>query len=355
MAEGHEERVFPAKRLEDFIVGALTTLQVPEGDARTSAARMVEADLRGVDTHGIFRLPHYCRRVRAGGINVKPTVRAVRENAVTALVDGDNAMGHVVMTFATELAIRKAAGSGLAWVGVRNSNHAGPAAVYSTMPVVHDMIGMYMTVANANHMAPWGGVELILGTNPISIAIPAGEEPPIALDMATTVSSYGKIKLAAQKGESIPAGWMVDRQGQPLTDPRRSEEGFLLPIGGYKGYGLNVVIGMLAGVLNGASFGRNVVDFNKDLATPNNGGHMILAMRVDNFRPVGEFKREMDRVIREIRSSERMAGVDRIWLPGEMEFEKIRERRKNGIPVAASTVEQLRQLAVELNLADRLA
>lgn len=258
------------------------------------------------------------------------------------------------MTFATELTIRKATQTGLAWLGIRNSNHAGPAAVYSTMPVAHDMIGMYMTVANANHMAPWGGVELILGTNPISLAIPAGEEPPIALDMATTVSSYGKIKLAAQKGESIPVGWMVDRQGQPLTDPKRSEEGLLLPIGGYKGYGLNVVIGMLAGVLNGAAFGRDVVDFNKDLATPNNGGHMIFAMRVDNFRPVDEFKREMDRVIREIRDSKRMEGADRIWLPGEMEYLKVQERRRHGVPVAVSTVDQLRRLADELGLPDRL-
>lgn len=354
MAATQQDLVFPAKRLEDFISGGLMALGLPEKDARTCAARMTEADLRGVDTHGIFRLPQYCKRIRAGGMNLKPHVQAVRENAVTALVDGDNGMGHVIMTFATELAIRKAAQSGLAWVGIFNSNHAGPAAVYSTMPVAHDMVGMYLTVANANHMAPWGGVELILGTNPISIAIPAGDEPPIALDIATTVSSYGKIKLAAQKGEAIPVGWMVDRKGQPITDPKRSDEGFLLPIGGYKGYGLNVVIGMLAGVLNGAPFGRNVVDFNKDLATPNRGGHMIFAMRVDNFQEAADFKREVDRVIREIRNSARMEGVDRIWLPGEMEFERMRERQRNGIPVAPSTVQQLRQLAVDLNFPDRL-
>ncbi len=346
--------VYPAKRLEDFICGVLVALGLPEGDAQTCAARMTEADLRGVDTHGIFRLPQYCRRIRAGGINLKPRIRPARENAVTALVDGDNGMGHVIMTAATELAIRKASHSGLAWVGVFNSNHAGPAAVYSTMPLAHDMIGMYMTVANANHAAPWGGVERILGTNPISIAIPAGEEPPIALDIATTVSSYGKIKLAAQKGEPIPEGWVVDRKGRPITDPRRAGEGLLLPIGGYKGYGLNVVIGMLAGVLNGAPFGRDVVDFNATPATPNRGGHMILAMRVDNFQPLTEFKNEMDRVIREIRNSERMEGVDRIWLPGEMEYERVRERRKHGVPVAASTIQQLRQLAAELNLSDRL-
>ena len=354
MASEGTARVFPAKRLEAFITGALTALGLPEQDAAVCAARVTEADLRGVDTHGIFRLPHYCTRIRAGGINLRPRVRPVRENAVTALVDGDNGMGHVVMTYATRLAIRKAAEVGLAWVGTFNGNHAGAGAVYSTMPVAHDMIGMYMTVANGNHMPPWGGVEVMLGTNPISVAIPAGNEPPIALDIATTVSSYGKVKLAAQKGESIPVGWMIDRKGQPLTDPKRAAEGFLLPIGGYKGYGLNVVIGMLAGVLNGAAFGRNVVNFNKDFATRNNSGHMILAVRVDNFQPVDAFKQEMDRVIREIRESERMENVDRIWLPGEMEHHRIRERLEHGIPLAPAVVDQLRQLAVELKLPDRL-
>jgi L-2-hydroxycarboxylate dehydrogenase (NAD+) len=352
-AETHGQ-VFPAKRLEAFATAALVALGIPEADAAVCAARMIDSDLRGVDTHGIFRLNHYSQRIRVNGINLKPKVHTVRENAVTALVDGDNAMGHVVMNFATELAIRKAAEVGLAWVGTFNGNHAGAGAVYSSMPLAHDMVGMYMTVANANHMAPWGGVELMLGTNPISIAIPAGEEPPIVLDIATTVSSYGKVKLAAQKGESIPVGWMIDRRGQPLTDPKRSSEGFLLPIGGYKGYGLNVIIGMLAGVLNGAAFGRNVVDFNKDLASVNNSGHMIMAMRVDNFQPVEAFKGEMDRVIREIRESRRMEGVERIWLPGEMEHERIRERREHGIPLAPVVVANLRQLAAELNLSDRL-
>ena len=354
MATVGTARVFPAARLEAFITSALVTVGLPDQDSAICAARMTEADLRGVDTHGIFRLPHYCQRIRVGGINLRPRVRPVRENAVTALVDGDNGMGHVVLTYATQLAIRKAAESGLAWVGTFNGNHAGAGAVYSTMPVAHDMIGMYMTVANANHMAPWGGVELILGTNPISFAIPAGNEPPIALDIATTVTSYGKVKLAAQKGESIPVGWMIDRKGQPLTDPRRSAEGFLLPIGGYKGYGLNVVIGMLAGVLNGAAFGRDVVDFSKDLATRNNSGHMILAMRVDNFQPVDTFKREMDRSIREIRESQRMEGVDRIWLPGEIEHNRIRQRLEHGVPIAPAVVAQLKHLAVELNLEDRL-
>jgi len=345
---------FEAKRLESFAAAAFVALGIPESDAAICAARMIEADLLGVDTHGIFRLPHYAQRIRANGINLHPNVHTVRENAVTALVDGDNGMGHVVMTYATQLAIKKAEESGLAWVGTFNGNHAGAGATYSSMPLAKDMVGMYMTVANANHMAPWGGVELLLGTNPISIAIPAGEEPPVVLDIATTMTSYGKVKLAAQKGESIPVGWMVDRKGQPLTDPKRSSEGFLLPIGGYKGYGLNVVIGMLSGVLNGAAFGRNVVDFNKDVATRNNSGHMIMAMRVDNFQPVETFKKEMDHAIREIRESERMENVDRIWLPGEMEHERIRERKEKGIPLATVVVANLNHLAAELNLQDRL-
>jgi LDH2 family malate/lactate/ureidoglycolate dehydrogenase len=168
------------------------------------------------------------------------------------------------------------------------------------------------------------------------------------------MTSYGKVKLAAQKGESIPVGWMIDRRGEPLTDPGRSSEGFLVPMGGYKGYGLNVVIGMLAGVLNGAAFGRNVVDFNKDVAAINNSGHMIMAMRVDNFQPVEAFKQEMDRVIREIRESERMETVNRIWLPGEMEHYRIRERMEKGIPLSPIVVANLGKLAEELNLSDRL-
>jgi LDH2 family malate/lactate/ureidoglycolate dehydrogenase len=354
MASEGTMRTFAARRLEAFIASALVAQGIPEPDAAICGARMVEADLRGVDTHGIFRLPHYSQRIQAGGINLRPTVRTVRENAVTALVDGDNAMGQVVMTYAAQLAIKKAAESGMAWVGTRNGNHAGAGAVYSSMPLAQDMVGMYMTVANGNHMAPWGGIELILGTNPISFAIPAGAEPPVVLDIATTVSSYGKIKLAAQKGESIPVGWMIDKYGKPLTDPKRSSEGLLLPIGDYKGYGLNVIIGLLAGVLNGGAFGRNVVDFNKDLGARNNSGHMILAMRVDNFQPVEEFTREMDRVIREIRDSKRMENVDRIWLPGEIEYRRMQERREKGIPLAGAVVQKLQELAAELKLADRL-
>ena len=144
------------------------------------------------------------------------------------------------------------------------SNHAGPAALYAMMPLAHDMIGLYLAVGSNNHLPPWGSIENLLGTNPIAIAIPAGEEPPIVLDMAPTVAAFGKVRLKMQRGEEMPVGWMIDRDGKPLTDPKRADEGLLLPIGDYKGYGLSLIIGLLAGTLNGAAFGREVIDFVKE-------------------------------------------------------------------------------------------
>jgi len=224
---------FPAADLAAFIARALTAVGLTEADAREVSRLMTRADLRGADGHGIFRLPQYVRRIRAGGMNPRPQIRAVRETDAAALVDGDNGMGHLVMRFATRLAMDKAARQGVGWVGVRRSNHAGPAALYATLPLERDMIGLYLAVGNANHLPPWGGVELLLSTNPIAVAIPAGEEAPVVLDMATTVAAYGKVKTAALRGERMPEGWMIDAEGRPLTDPTRADEGFLLPIGGY--------------------------------------------------------------------------------------------------------------------------
>jgi len=216
------------------------------------------------------------------------------------------------------------------------------------------MISMYMAIGNANHLPPWGGIDLLLSTNPIAFAIPAGEEPPVVLDIATTVASYGKVKVNAQKGEPMPVGWMVDRRGQPLTDPARVKEGFLLPIGGYKGYGLSFVIGVLAGVLNTAAFGSAVIDFNKDFKTPTNSGQMIVVMRPDLFRDLQDFKAEMDLRIREMRNSAPMEGAEPIRLPGEMALRREREMRAEGVPVAPQVLAELREIARDLQLEDRL-
>lgn len=336
--------------LEHFIVECFAACGMPRPDAGKAARLMTKADLMGQDGHGIFRLPMYIRRIKAGGLNVTPKFRKLQNRKATALIDGDNGLGHLVMRHATKIAMRKAHKTGIAWVGARNSNHAGPASLYAMMPLKKDMIGLYIAVGSANHLPPWGGTQMLLSTNPIAVAIPAAEQPPIVLDMATTVAAYGKVKTAAQRGEMMPEGWMVDRQGKPLTDPSRASEGFLLPIGGPKGYGLALVFGILAGTLNGAAFGRDVVDFNADSKTVTNTGHMVIALDVKAFTDVEIFKAGIDRIYEEMKSSPRLPGVEEIRLPGERLNNVLTERRANGVPVAQQLHQQLDELAMELGI-----
>ena len=194
-----ESRI-PAERVRRFITAAMERLGLPAADAATVADLMTQAEVQGSDGHGVIRLLPYARRIRAGGINLHPRIRVEKEKAGMALLDGDNGMGHLVMKQATEIAIAKARQCGVAWVGSRLSNHAGPASLYARMALEHDMIGMYFAVGNANHLPPWGGLDMLLSTNPIAVAVPAGQEPPVVLDMATTVAAYGKVKAKAQRG-----------------------------------------------------------------------------------------------------------------------------------------------------------
>jgi len=350
MAENVSPLRVPAQKLESFIASAFDAVGISKSEAKTIAELMVRADVQGSEGHGVFRLPQYIRRIKGGAVNLKPRIRMAREAAGMGLVDGDNAMGHLVMRFATEKAIEKAKGAGVAWVGVRMSNHAGPASLYASMPVEHDMVGLYLAVGNANHLPPWGGLDMLLSTNPIAVAVPAGEEAPVVLDMATTVAAYGKVKTKAQRGEMMPEGWMMDREGRPLTDPRRANEGFLLPIGGYKGYGLALVIGILAGTLNGAAMGKDVVDFNADDISVTNTGHAIVAINVEAFQPVAEFKQQVDTLIRDTRGSRRLPGVDRIRLPGEGSHAARADRAKNGIPLPTPLLASLNELAGQLGI-----
>jgi L-2-hydroxycarboxylate dehydrogenase (NAD+) len=338
------------ERLRDFIAAAFEKVGMPAADAFGVAILMAEADLQGSDGHGAIRLPQYVKRIRAGGVNLHPDIRIVREKPGMALVHGDNAMGHLVMRRAAEIAIEKAQVAGVAWVGAQWSNHAGPASLYARMPLAHDMIGLYFAVGSANHLPPWGGVDMLLSTNPIAAAIPAGEEPPIVLDMATTVAAYGKVKAKAARGESMPEGWMIDREGRPLTDPRRADEGFLLPIGGYKGYGLALVVGLLAGTLNAAAMGKQVIDFNQDAETPTNTGQAIVAIDPDAFGDIAQFKASVDEVARDLRSSARMPNVERILLPGERSHALREAQRRDGIAIAAQVVKNLDTLAAELEI-----
>jgi len=349
MSGGQSEgRRVSASSLRAFIQRACERVGISAEEAAIIAELMTRADVNGSDGHGVFRLPQYVRRIKGGAVNVKPNIRLVEEAAAMAVVDGDNGMGHLVMRYAAETAIRKAKTAGVAWVGVRWSNHAGPASLYASMPLAHDMIGLYLAVGNANHLPAWGGLDMLLSTNPISVAVPALEESSVVLDMATTVAAYGKVKTKAQRGEIMPEGWMMDRLGRPLTDPTCADEGFLLPIGGYKGYGLALVFGLLAGTLNGATMGRDVVDFNKDDTTPTNTGHAILAIDLKAFGDVEAFKRRVDALIRDLRASERMPGVDAVRIPGEGSHAARMDRERNGIPIPGALRASLDRLAAEL-------
>jgi len=341
----------PAAAITGLIEDALVRLGLPVADAAKVAELMTEADLTGADGHGVFRLPQYVRRLKAGGVNAKPDIRVSKTAAATALVDGDNGMGHLVMARAAETAIELAREVGLAWVGARRSNHAGAAGVYAALPLAHAMIGIYSVVASANHMAMWGGAETLLGTNPLAVAIPAGSEAPVVLDIATTVVSYGTVKNYRLQGKPMPEGWMVSREhGGPLTDPQQSADGLLLPIGGHKGSGLALVLGLLAGTLNGAAFGRDVIDFNADDESACDNGHFIIALDVSRFVPLAEFTAEIDRHVRDLRNSQRLPGGEAIRLPGEQRQARRDDRARNGVPMLAELIAQLDKLAVELGV-----
>jgi L-2-hydroxycarboxylate dehydrogenase (NAD+) len=344
-------RQFSARATFSLIRDALAAAGLPPAHAAKVAELMTEADLTGADGHGIFRLPQYVRRLKAGGFNPRPQIQVTKTAPATAMVDGDNGMGHLVMSRAANEAIAIARENGVSWVGVRRSNHAGPAGLYAEMPVVHGMIGLYAAVANANHMAVWGGTEHLLGTNPLAIGVPTGEGPMV-LDMATTVVSYGTVKKYALQGLQMPEGWFVDaKTGEPLTDPGKSSEGVLLPIGGYKGSGLAIMLGLLAGVLNGAAFGRDVVDFNADDASETNTGHFIIAIEIARFTPLATFTAEVDRHVQDLRQTKRLPGVDVIRLPGERRRQCREERERDGVPLADALVAQLDKLADELKVA----
>jgi L-2-hydroxycarboxylate dehydrogenase (NAD+) len=313
---------------------------------------MVEADLVGADAHGIFRLPQYIERIGTGGINKAARIQVNRTAPATALVDGDNGLGHLVMGRAAQAAIDIARETGVAWVGVRGSNHAGAASVYASLPMAAGMVGIYSAVASANHMAPWGGSDMLLGTNPLAIALPMGSHDPVVIDMATTVVSYGTVKNYALKGVPMPEGWMVDRStGEPVTDAANSSNGVLLPIGGYKGAGLALVLGLLAGTLNRAAMGSEVVDFNADKSTVTNTGHFIIALDVARFVDPAVFATEAHRQLEEMRTSARLPGIERIRLPGDDRAVRRRDRANLGVPLSPQVLARLDATADGLGIA----
>ena len=338
---------FPVETLVKFAEAAFLKAGLSPADAGKAGRLMLESDLAGQDSHGIFRLPQYVGNLRSGRTTPNADIRVIEEASATALVDGGNGLGHLVMARATEVAIAKASTQGSAWVGVRMSNHAGAASVWAAAMLPYDMIGLYFAVGTNTFMAPWGGFERLLGTNPLSIAVPALEEPPVVVDMATSIAANGKIQVARQRGEMIPEGWIIDREGRPITDPNRADEGSLLPVGEYKGYALSLMIALIAGALNDASTGRAA---SKQTGASNTG-QAVCAISIRQFGDPTAFKRRVDVAVREIRGSGRLPDVAAIRLPGERSHAVRVDRMANGVPVPPGLRAALDKLAGEIGLA----
>lgn len=329
------------ERLKELIVKVLNCLSVSEEDASIFAEALLFADLRGVESHGILRFPTYVKRIKLGLIKAKPNVSVLKETNTMLLIDADNGLGQVVASLAMKGCIEKARHSDVAIAGVRNSNHVGVGSYYAMMAVKEGMVGLFVT-NTAALMAPYGGCEPILGTNPIAIAIPAGEEAPIVLDMSTSVVSRGKIEISLKEGKSIPKGWAIDRNGNPTENPREALEGALLPVGGPKGYGLSIIVDILSGLLMGSLYGRDIRSMFIDFTRPMGVGHFMMAVNVESFMPIDDFRKKVDIYIREIKGSKKAKGFEEILLPGERSFRTMQRRLKEGIPLSEEALNAIR-------------
>jgi LDH2 family malate/lactate/ureidoglycolate dehydrogenase len=338
----------PAASLRGFATAAFEAVGVPPADAALTADTLVEADLRGVHSHGTWWLTTYTRRLRQGGLNPRPNLCVLRETPAMALLDADDALGQVASAAAMRLALEKGAASGVGAVGVRNSNHFGAAAYYAMLALPQHQIGFATTDAEAT-MGPAGGAKLTVGNNPLAFAVPTGSDFPLVLDMAQSVVAWGKIFLAAQRGERIPPGWALDAAGRPTEDPQAAMDGLLLPVGGHKGYGLALMLEVLAGVLTGGAFGLGMPPM-ADASASQGHGHFFLAVDIAHFLPLDEFYARMGTLIAEQRSAPPAPGVDRTYLPGEIEHLKREARLREGLPLEPYVVASLHSLAEELGI-----
>ena len=330
--------------LTSFCQIVLTSVGVPANDASLVASSLVEADLRGVESHGVVRFPIYVERIVAGGINPKPTIQVARQTRTTAVLDGGNGLGHLVGIRAMELAISKAAEGDCAFVAVRNSNHFGTAAFFTEMAARRDMIGLSFTIGAINHMTPWGGAEAILGNNPFSVAFPTDREFPIVLDMACSTAARGKIIVAAKDGTPIPSDWASGPDGLPTTDPVEALKGFMLPIGGPKGYALTLTVALLSTMLSGAFFGSEVRHMYEDTVTPQNVGHLFGVLPVSAFEDIGQYKQRIAKAFQDIKGVKKAEGVEQIFLPGEREYLTRRRNLREGIPVNHVVFQELQEV-----------
>jgi LDH2 family malate/lactate/ureidoglycolate dehydrogenase len=346
--EGESDRRVGFEALRETVAAIFERRGMAAEDAALLADQLATADLRGVHSHGCIRVPDYVKRLGPGGVDPKGRPRVTRDAGAALVVDGGNAMGQIAAAFAMDRTIERARIAGVAFAAVGGSNHCGAMAYYAVRALQHDMIGICATNALPT-MAPWGGIEKLLGINPLAVAIPAAEEPAIVYDAAFSGSSHGKIRVFRQKGLRLPEGWALDSEGRPTDDPAVAVDGLLAPIGWYKGTGMAIAFGLLSTLLSGAAFGSRLGDMTAG-AKPGRDGHFCMALNLASFGDPARMKAEVDDAIRELRASRRAAGVERIYLPGEPEAECERAYRQGGVPLNAETLAGVAACARELGV-----
>ena len=334
----------PNRALDQFTQQVLNRLGIPLNDAITASDVLGQANLRGVDTHGIGLLPGYVSRIKGGMVKTEPRIKVLKEGVATMVVDADQSLGQPSSRFAMQQAINKALLAGIGWVNVVNSNHHGALAYYALMATEQEMIGIVSTTTSSC-MAPWGSREPLVGNNPLAIAVPCNDHEPLVLDMATSLLANGRVRLARERGEPIPEGLSIDSQGNPNADPDLSAA--LLPAGGYKGSGLAMMLGILSGVLAGAPFtgypgGRD--------GGASELSHLMLAVSIEQFTDLEEFKDSIDGIIESWQDSEPRPGFDQVFVPGEIEWRRVPDREANGIPINDTLASELSRIAEELEI-----
>lgn len=351
---------FPAEHLKDFTARVFMHFGVNELDARQAADVLSKADLRGIDSHGVARLRTYVDMFKIGRLNPKPNIRIVREKKSVATVDGDSGLGLVVGPKANEIALEKAAQHGSGWVSVCNTNHYGIASYYCLKALERDMIGWSMT-NSSRIVVPLWGAERRLGTNPIAIAFPGYINPPIVIDLATSVVAFGKVEIAKRQNKPIPEGWIIDQEGKSSTSPEDVYAGGLLPLGGtrelggHKGYCLSAMVDILSCVLSGANWGPFAPPFAlfedpPKMSVGKGIGHFFGAMDIDGFEDVDVFKKRIDQWIEVFRNTKPAPGYEAVLIPGDPEYNLQQQRSKEGIPVIEAVVNDLRTVAAETNV-----
>ena len=355
------EKVFTYQQLINFSERIFLAIGCNAADARLAAISLISADLRGVDSHGVARLSGYVRLWEVNRVNAQPAIKIIHETPSTAVVDGDGGLGLVVAPFAMQVAIDKAKSVGSGWVSVQNSNHFGIAGQHAMMALPHDMIGIAMTNASAL-VAPTFSKDRLLGTNPIAVAIPAGQEQPFVADFATTTAANGKLEIHQRKGEPVPTGWVQTKDGLPSNNAHELKEGgAMLPLGGdrehgsHKGYMLGSILDIFSGILSGANFGPWVPPFPAYVPVPENMpgkgiGHFFGAMRIDGFRKAEDFKRDMDQWIRRFREAAPVEGFEKVLIPGDPEREFEAERMLNGFRINETVIKDLESLGEKFSI-----